>query len=133
MSKLIVVPNAFLTLKDTNNLPIIEFGNYYITEDGNIKGDDPKTNNIISIYQKPNSDMFGVILTDVIEGVSNPDVLVDKCNFTVGSFISFDSKKRILITDKGYEIFLPENKMDKSKHLKDRTKKILNELIKKNE
>lgn len=84
----------------------------------------------MSLNQTDNeNDLLSALVTDIIDGEPLPEKFEDKYNLTVGKFLKFDIKTRILKTDKGYEILLLENKMDKTKALKEKTKKFLNTLI----
>ena len=49
--------------------------------------------------------------------------------YFVGKFIKFNEKTRILDTKSGKQFLLPINKIEKSKVLKDKTKKYLSKLI----
>ncbi len=65
----------------------------------------------------------------LVDGKPLPNQIVDKYNIVVGKFLKFDKQTRILTTELGYKIYLPEDKIDRSKFLVDKTKKFLNTLI----
>jgi hypothetical protein len=65
---------------------------------------------------------------DIIEGEKIKEEYKDKYNYVVGKFLSFDKNTNIITTEIGFKIKILD--VEKSKFLKERTKKVLNSLEK---
>ena len=113
------------------NYKTVKLSQYYFTEKGNLKGIEQGTGNVITINQTDKiSDAFSVLIMDIVDGEPKKDQIKnefkDKYNYVIGKFKKFDKETCILISEIGFKIHLLD--IEKSKFLKERTKKILNSL-----
>jgi hypothetical protein len=97
---------------------------------------EPNSYNIITVLQTEYSvnkidDMDSLILqTDIKNGIENMENFQKITNiYFVGKFLKFNEKTRILDSESGKQFLLPINKIEKSKILIDKTKKILSKLV----
>ena len=115
------------------NYKMVELSQCYFTEKDNLRGVEPCTSNIVSINQFDRiSDAFASLIMDIIENDPRKEQIKeeykDKYNYVVGKFISFDKNTNIITTEIGFKIKILD--VEKSKFLKERTKKVLNSLEK---